>query len=299
MILGLTATYERLDNRHVLLDKYCPVIDELSLEDALKNGWISPFIEYQVILDVEDIDYYNSLNKEFTSHFEFFNFDFNLAMSTIGPKGYLGKTKLRDLMCPNGSDSEKSKMLNAISYHSRQLMSTMQKRKSFINNHPKKIEVARKIIAARPDSKIITFSNNVRMAETIGIGDVYTGKLSKKKGDQIIQDFNSCFSGVLNSCARLNEGADLKGLSVAIILGLDSSKTKTTQRIGRVCRFEEGKQAEIFNLVINDTAECKWFQNSHEGSIYKTIDESGLEKVLNGEEPEPYRRKIKDINFRY
>ena len=47
------------------------------------------------------------------------------------------------------------------------LMRTMHKRKAFINNHPKKIEIAKKIMEARPNSKIITFSNNVKMAEAL------------------------------------------------------------------------------------------------------------------------------------
>ena len=39
-------------------------------------------------------------------------------------------------------------------------MRAVQKRKAFINNHPKKLELTRKIINARPFSKIITFSND-------------------------------------------------------------------------------------------------------------------------------------------
>ena len=58
----------------------------------------------------------------------------------------------------------------------------------------------------RPDAKIITFSNNVKMAESIGYGQVYTGKDSKKKGRITLEEFNLCDSGVINSCAKLNEG---------------------------------------------------------------------------------------------
>ena len=38
-ILGLTATYERLDGREkIVLDKYCPVFDTIKLEEAEANG---------------------------------------------------------------------------------------------------------------------------------------------------------------------------------------------------------------------------------------------------------------------
>lgn len=88
-------------------------------------------------------------------------------------------------------------------------------------------------------------------------------------------------------------------MSVAIILGLDSSETKATQKRGRVIRKEDDKVAEIFNIVINDSVELKWFQNSHANQPYITIDEDGLNDVLQGKEPKPYVKKLKDFTFRY
>lgn len=78
-ILGLTATFERLDGKEKLIEKYCPVIDTITSEEALLNGWVSSFTEYLVLIDVDDIDTYKAYNKEFTHHFEFFNYDFNTA----------------------------------------------------------------------------------------------------------------------------------------------------------------------------------------------------------------------------
>jgi len=67
----------------------------------------------------------------------------------------------------------------------------------------------------------------------------------------------------------------------------------------RVIRKEGDKQAEIFNIIINDTVESEWFLKSHEGSTYITIDEDGLNAVLNGKEPQPYKKKIKKLTFRF
>lgn len=296
MILGLTATLERLDGKHSILEKYSPVVDKVSLTEALTNGWVSTYKEYQVIIDVDDIDTYLKWDNEFTRHFEFFNFNFKLLMALVGPQGFKRRIEYRDLICQD--ESQKSEVLKAITIHATAAMRALQNRKKFINNHPKKIEIAKKIIAARPNSKIITFSNNVKMAESIG-GDVYTGKVSKKKGNDLIDKFNNSEFGLLNSCHRLNEGADIKGLSVAIILGLDSSKIKSTQRLGRAIRLESDKRAEIFNIIINDTAETSWFTNSHSDKQYITIDEDGLDAVLNYKEPKPYRRKITKNLFRF
>lgn len=301
LILGLTATFERLDGKEKLIEKFCPVIDTITSEEALLSGWVSAYTEYLVLLDVDDIDTYKAYNKEFQQHFEFFNYDFNEAMSMVGPKGYVKRIQMRDEMAPdNASKEEKSNILKNITYHSMGFTRVIQSRKKFINNHPKKLEVVRKIMAARKDSKIITFSKNVAMAEAIENGkNVYTGKVTKKKGRVMIEDFDKAKSGILHSCDKLNEGADLHGANVAIILGLDSSKTKATQRRGRVIRAEAGKHAEIFNLVINNTVELEWFKKSHKGDSYRIIDVHGLEQVLRGEEPDEYKKPIQKFSFRY
>lgn len=284
-----------------MVEKKCPVIDRILLEEALINGWISLYREYQVLLDVDDMDTLKQLNKEFTSHFEFFGFQFDKVISLIGKDGWKARLALRDEMCKsNATEEEKKQVLRNITFHAQRFMQVLQARKKFINNHPKKLEVARKIIEARPYSKIITFSNNIKMAEAIGIGEVYTGKDSKTKARANLEEFNRRTDGcVLNSVKKLIEGCDVHGLSVAIMLGIDSSEIRATQARGRVIRFEEGKQAEIFNLIINNSVEAKWFANSHKNSSYITIDEQGLDDVLAGKEPKPYVKKVKDFTYRF
>jgi superfamily II DNA or RNA helicase len=80
-------------------------------------------------------------------------------------------------------------------------------------------------------------------------------KQKKKENNTIIESFNQQTIGVLSTSKSCDAGVDIKGLSVGIILSGDSSKTRTTQRIGRICRFEQGKLAEMFTLVIKGTIE--------------------------------------------
>lgn len=297
-ILGLTATLERLDGKHIICKKYCPVFDSIPITECLINGWVSPYKEYQVLIDVDDINTYLKYNKEFTEHFEYFNFSWDKVQSCLGPNGFKYRYQLSKEMYPNDEEKRK-KAMQSITYHATAFMRTVQARKAFINNHPKKLELCRKIIAARPNSKIITFSNSIAMAEKIGIGNVYSGKDSKKKGRITIEEFSQYPFGVLNTIRKADAGLDIPGLSVAIIIGTDSSPIKAVQRLGRTIRYEEGKQAEVFNIIINQTVECKWFQSSHANQPYITIDEKGLDDVLAGKEPELYKRAIKDFTFRY
>jgi hypothetical protein len=55
---------------------------------------------------------------------------------------------------------------------------------------------------------------------------------------------------------------------------------KTIVVRGRVIRFEEGKEAEIFTLVIKDTNEEHWFNTSSAGKSFIEINEKELEEIL-------------------
>ena len=158
----------------------------------------------------------------------------------------------------------------------------MKLRKDFIYNHPKKLEIAQKILNARPNSKALTFSATIKQAEAIGIGYTVHSKQKKKENTEIIEKFNSEKSGVLNTSKACDEGIDIHGVNLEIILHTDSSKIRKTQRVGRGVRFEEGKISEIFTIVLRGTQEVNWFNNSTTSKVI-TINESQLDRVLNGE----------------
>lgn len=298
-ILGLTATFERLDERHKLLEKYCPIVDTVTLQEAQLNGWVSQYNEYLVLIDVDDIDIYKQYNKEFTEHFEFFQFDFSKALSMVGPSGLKNRLAYRDELC-NGDESKKKEILKTITYHATGFMRAIQARKKFVYEHPEKLRLAEEIIKHRSDKKIVTFCANTKVAESFSIGEVYTGKESKKKNRASIEEFTKKPSGVLHTCKLMEAGADITGLSVGIMLGVNSSEIKSQQCRGRVVRKEGNKTAEFFTLVINNTIESKWWENSHkkDTNIIK-IDSENLMKVLRGEPYETYKKKLQNFTFRF
>ena len=237
-ILGLTATLERLDGKHELCKKYCPVCDNVSMTECLINKWISPYKEYLVLIDVDDIEEYQKDSKELNECLEFFNWDLNKMLSCTGKNGYIECTKIRDEICPAEfrnrkivNEEARKSVFKQVKFKSIRGTQLIQKRKKFINHHPKKIELARKIIDARPFSKIITFSNTIKMAEAIKIGKVYAGEDSKKHNKNTLDEFKQSTSGVLNTVKKVILGYNDPSLSVAIILGTDSSKDKAMQRL--------------------------------------------------------------------
>lgn len=298
LILGLTATFERLDGRHEILAKYAPVCDTITMQDALLNNWVSKYKDYVVLIDVDDIDVYKKYNKSFVEHFEFFGFDFNRAMSMLGNDGISNKLRYRDELC-QGDDSKKKEILQSINYHAKGFITAIQNRKKFVQSHPEKIRITEEIIKHRNNSKIITFSSNVKIAESISTGFVYTGKEGKKKNRMTLEEFSKLPSGVLNSCKLAEEGLNLPDLSVGIMLGVNSSKTKAVQTLGRVVRLSKDKTAEFFTLVINDTIETEWMKKSRIDNNFEIIDVDNLMKVLRGEPYETYKRKLQNFTYRF
>ena len=286
-ILGLTGTLERLDMRHLLLDKYAPVCDRITLEEAEREGWVATHKEYAVMLNV-DLTEYNNWNIRFNKAFAFFNFEFDVAMKAA--TDYTVRAKIAKNL---GVDV---KMVGTMGM---EFVRSLKARKEFIMNHPKKIEIAKKIIEARKDHKILTFSGTIKQSEAIGIGYVMHSKKSKKSNAETVKAFNEADIGVMNTSKSADEGLDIDGVDVEIILHTDSSKIRKGQRLGRSIRFKEGKTAEIFTLIIAGTQETKWLANSKVSKV-TTITEEQLDKVLAGEDIKTREREYtENIEFRF
>lgn len=295
LILGLSATFSRLDGKHAILAFYCPIIDTLSISEALENNWLSPYIEYKVSIETEDIEEYRKHNLEFLNAFSYFNNDFALAMSCVNgirrgkilikPSHFVRYEYAQTLCTLDRYHPRYKEVVSSIFKDVTAMAFTWSRslhaRKNYVLNHPKKIDLARKILTARPYSKAITFSSTIKQAEKIGVGyTVHSGK-TKRKNKLTIDEFDRLSIGVINTAKSLDEGKDIQGLNLAIILSNTSSQTQKTQRVGRVIRYEEGKKAEIFTLVLKGTMEENWYSTSNVGKKYIEITEQELEEVLN------------------
>lgn len=149
--------------------------------------------------------------------------------------------------------------------------------------HPKKFEIADKILDARKDKKCITFCATIKDSEHFkDRGPLLHSKMKKAENKKTIEAFNDGGPSVLSTNKSADAGVDIKGLSVGIILSGDSSSRRFVQRTGRCIRLEEGKLAEMFTLVIANTNDNRWFENANNGQQYITLTESDLDIVLNG-----------------
>ena len=284
--LGLTGTLDRLDGREDLLNMYTSVVDIITADEAIQNDWLSPYRYYKVLIDVDDIQTYYELNQKFNSLFAVFNFDFSVAMRCTTD------WKFRNQYAAKIGHNSKQITAFAMGW-----MQILQKRKRFVMSHPKKFEIAKQIIAARPDKKIVTFSATIKDAESLKTGWTLHSKKKPKENTQAIENFKQCKAGVLNTSKAANAGLDVPDINCEIIISGTSSSIDAQQRRGRGIRRVEGKLTEIFVLVIRNTVEESWFNRAHKNMSYITINEEQLKHILNGNIVET--RKHEDVITEY
>lgn len=304
MRLGLTATFERVDKKHLLLEKYrFPVVEDISKEEGVANGWTAKCSIYRVLCEV-DCTAYDNLTIRFKEAFSYFNYDMEIPMAILDKKHKMHNEVIKNLVDKKSYEVEREMKINIsdtmrerirkacfgeIMTKAKQFISLMSKRKSFINHHPKKIEMTRLIISKRSDKKGITFFNSIEDAKEVGMGICYTYKGTKKAKSRIIENFKKSKNGVINAVRALNVGFDCPDINYAVIAGFDSSKTNRIQRIGRVIRVDEltkGKEAEVFYIVLKGTRDNEWFKSSIGNNEYFTILEEDLSDFLDGKEIE-------------
>lgn len=268
-VLGLTATFERTDKKHYFMEKHCPIIHKIPIKEALRLGFISDMIVYNygIKLSDEAKKIYEYYDKEFNKYFQFFNYEFDLAMSCL-------KTpEARKVYSIRSGYDEKTIRVMAINFNR-----TMAKRKELIYYNRDKLSAVLNLVNIYKSNKIIVFTERVNIMNTlhklIKNSYIYDTKFSKDKKDSIINNFTNSENGVLIAVKALDEGIDIPDADIGIIHSNSSSKRQMVQRSGRIIRKNEDKIALIINVYLEDTQDKKWLLNRIEGvpNMYWTND---------------------------
>ena len=183
------------------------------------------------------------------------NFDFQAAMKCLTDhqfrQHYAQKT---------GYD------VNGIMTAAVQWSKNMRVRKTFLYNHPIKIEATKELISTF-DVPTITFSESVKFAdeltkELFPWATSYHSKMGKYQKQKAIESFNDDRSDikVISTARALDEGFDIQDVSMAIVCSGTSTSRQDLQRTGRAIRWAPGKTGLIVNLYIKDTQDEKWLR---------------------------------------
>jgi len=267
-IMGLTATLEREDGLHDIVLQHLDIFDEISVNEALENGWISPYEIYNIEIPfnpAEESDYKKADNS------------FRHFAAKLGRGAQAFETAQQWI-----KSTDKSEQGIAAAYYN-----SMRSRKTICLNNSNKIPAIKKIMDLFPTKNSLLFSATTEFADSVQdvLGDTamtFHSKLTKKQQELVIKKFKDKRTKVrtLSSVKALNEGFNVPECSLAIIAGSNSTKRTFIQQLGRVVRFQEGKNAIIINLYTPGTQEEKWMVKRTESINQNYVNYVTLEQFI-------------------
>lgn len=284
-ILGMTATLREDPERNQIIHQHMPVFDEVTLQECLDNGWVSPFIVYNYGLELTDTErrYYKDLSGKFNKAFGLFGHNLGTAFKCLNDDLYCKKYADRIGWNPGAVKGQAATMSR-----------NMSERKQFLYNYPALAETAKYIIDQYGEGrKIITFSQSTDAVDhltnllikdghqamsyhsnldTVEIDGVeYSGKDLKNKVKELYEGGQI---DILNTAKALDQGVDIEDIDMSLVCSGTSSILQAVQRTGRGIRAKNGKRACEVNLFIRDTQSEKWLrkrQRKHPQTTLKYI----------------------------
>ena len=236
--LGLTATFERPDGAHEVVEELVgPVVHRLSAA-ALAGEHLAEFDikRIAVSLTPEERERYEELQGTFTDY---------LARSNIRMRS---GSDYRELVKRSGNDPA-----------AREALLAKQRAREVMMNAERKVEELAKVLDRHRGDRVIVFTAYTdlvyRLSERFLLPAI-THETGAKERRRILERFrNGTYSRVV-AANVLDEGVDVPDANVAVVLSGSGSEREFTQRLGRVLRPKaDGGRAILYEVVTEETAE--------------------------------------------
>ncbi len=274
-ILGLTASMERQDGKHILIQEHAPILKTIKLTDALQKGFVSPYMIFNLAIRLNKAEYsaYQEIDKRFETYFECFNHDFESVKAAMISAAYRNK-----LSMITGKSVEQI-LIEAANY-----FYFLRKRKQFLYEHPAKLRAVQEIFQTF-DQKMIVFSESTDFADKVveAIGEqsfAFHTSLNKRAMTLNLEKFSKSEKyKVLAAVKALDEGLNIPDLSMAVLVSGNATKRQYIQRIGRSLRKQPGKTALIINLYIHETQDEKWLRRRQFSNDFNVIWVEDVESI--------------------
>jgi len=235
--MGLTATYERSDQRHALLPLIVgdPVYS-IDIEE-LTGKHLSPYTYEKVSVE---------LTPEEQQTYE-------AEMSVF--KNYLQQ---RHIFLKSAADFQKFIMTTGRDPRAREaLLARNRALRVAVNSEAKLNQLAQRLEAYR-DEKILIFTLYNDLVYTISrrfLIPAVTYQTPREERREILANFGNGKYKVIVTSQVLDEGMDVPDASVGLILGGTGSTREYVQRLGRLLRKKEGKTAKLVEIISKETVE--------------------------------------------
>ena len=235
--MGLTATYERSDQRHALLPLIVgdPVYS-IDIEE-LAGKHLSPYTYEKVSVE---------LTPEEQQTYE-------AEMSIF--KNYLHQ---RRIVLKSPADFQRFIMTTGRDPRAREALLARNRALRVAVNSEAKLNLLAQRLEAYRDEKILIFTLYNDLVYTISrrfLIPAVTYQTPREERREILANFGNGKYKVIVTSQVLDEGMDVPDASVGLILGGTGSAREYVQRLGRLLRKKEGKTAKLVEIISKETME--------------------------------------------
>jgi len=249
--LGLTATPERQDGGHQLLETLIgPLVFRREI-DELAGEFLADYevVHLEVELDEPSHQRYVEARETYRS------FLYTEGISMGGPDGF------RHFLIQASRSQEGRQALKAFRL-SRELALAA----------PAKLEILERLMLRHRQDRMLIFAHENKMVYEISrqyLVPCITHHTPLKERKEILQKLREGTYRVVATSRVLNEGVNLPSVSVGVILSGTSSVREHVQRLGRLLRRQPGKEAVLYEVVTRHTLEERVSERRREHSAYR------------------------------
>ncbi|MHB8352686.1 MAG: DEAD/DEAH box helicase family protein [Thermoplasmata archaeon] len=233
--LGLTATYERADLLHVELEALMGgKLFELGYEEL--TDYLAEFtlVKFKVELSPEEQEEYEAAHDTFVRYLR------SKRMVLRGPWDF--EAFIRRSWNPEG----------------REALLAWRRSRELAFNPRAKLEAVRTLLSRHRGARTLIFAEQTDQVYELGrqlLIPCLTYKTEEEERKELLRRFKEGTNSVLATSRVLDEGVDVPEASVAIVLSGSGSPRQFRQRLGRILRPREGKQAVLYEVLSRDTSE--------------------------------------------
>ncbi len=249
--LGLSATPERADGRHVDLGELVgPLVYRRDVVE-LAGDYLADYHTERVIVELTPderaaYEHYRGIYRGFVSR---------MGIRMSRPDGWAQFVQ-RSARSAEGREAMKAYL--------------EQRRLAFAA--PSKLDYVEYLLTLHGADKVLLFTNNNDTAYEVSrrfLVPVITHQTKVTERSAILAGFSGGTYGAISTSKVLNEGVDVPDANVAIVVSGSGSVREHVQRLGRVLRKRGDKRAVLYELVAADTAETFTSQRRREHSAYR------------------------------
>jgi superfamily II DNA or RNA helicase len=237
--MGLTATLARDDGAHIsLMELVGELVYEMGVDD-LAGVHLSEYTiqTVHVPLSVEEQQEYDARYSQY--------------------RAFLQR---RGIRMRSARDYQRFVMRTGRDPEARKALLARNRAMDIALNSSAKIDYLKHLLQANPEEKTLIFTRYNSLVYRISremLIPAITHQTPGEERSEILQRFRSGRYKRIVTSQVLDEGVDVPDASMAIILSGTGSSRQFIQRLGRVLRKTEGKQAKMIELVSKGTAETR------------------------------------------